>query len=219
MRKALLAGATGLVGRACLRALLDNDAYSDVVVLSRRSLDLTHQRLRVQLVDFERPDRLRPVEADDAFCALGTTMARAGSEAAFRAVDYLAVLAVADLALEGGARQFVLVSSVGADPVASNFYLAVKGEAEAAVSKRSFASVHILRPGLLLGDRQERRPAERLMRAIAPALNPLLLGPLTRYRAIPAELVGRAMVAAALRGRPGVSVLHYPEMLQLTESR
>jgi len=215
MRTALLAGATGLVGRACLRALLDNEAYATVAVLTRRPLDETHPKLRVHLVDFGRPDQLRPVEADEAFCALGTTMARAGSQSAFRAVDYLAVLSVADLSLEGGARQFVLVSSAGADPAASNFYLAVKGEAEAAVSKRPFASVHILRPGLLLGDRQESRFAEGLMRAVAPAFNPLLLGPLTKYRAISAERVGRAMVAAALRGRPGVSVLHYDELCHL----
>lgn len=216
MRTAIIAGASGLVGQACLRTLLSDDTYNVVVALVRRPLGSAHPKLRCEIVDFERPDRLRPIAADDAFCALGTTLARAGSQAAFRAVDYLAVLSVADLALEGGARQFVLVSSVGADPESGTFYLAVKGETEAAVIKRPFASVHVLRPGLLLGGRTERRPIERLMQVMVPALNPLLIGRLRQYRAIDADCVGRAMVAAALRARPGRSVLRFDEIKQLS---
>jgi uncharacterized protein YbjT (DUF2867 family) len=214
-RTALMAGATGLVGSACLRALLGRPEYARVVVLARRPVPVTHEKLETQIVDLTRPDRLRVVAADDAFCALGTTMAKAGSQEAFRSVDYLAVLAVADLALEGGARQFVLVSSVGADPASTNFYLQVKGQAEAAVAKRPFAAVHLLRPGLLLGDREERRPAESLARAAAPWFNPFLVGSLRQYRAVSAEAVGAAMVGAALEGVAGRRILHHDAIVRL----
>jgi uncharacterized protein YbjT (DUF2867 family) len=212
---ALIAGATGLVGRACLRCLLDHPALDRVIALARRPLPFAHPKLQVEIVDYDAPEKMPPVAAGMAFCALGTTLARAGSKEAFRAVDYRAVLAVADLALQSGARRFVLVSSVGADPASRNFYLSVKGEAEAAVNKRAFRAVHVLRPGLLLGDRQESRPAEALFRALAPITNPLMVGRLRMYRAIDAAVVGAAMVGAAFSPEEGRRVLHYDAILRL----
>jgi uncharacterized protein YbjT (DUF2867 family) len=221
-RTALIAGASGLVGSACLARLLAEPSYARVVALARRLLPVTHPKLETLVVDFARPEQLRAVPHDDAFCALGTTMARAGSREAFRAVDYLAVLALADLAIEGGARQFVLVSSVGADATSGNFYLRVKGEAEAAVAKRPFEAVHVLRPSLLLGDRQESRPGEAMARAVVPWLNPLLIGPARIYRALAAGTVGAAMVGAALMGARAIAtgepsrrtrILHYDEII------
>jgi uncharacterized protein YbjT (DUF2867 family) len=214
-RRALIAGATGLVGEACLRCLLDRPEYGRIVALVRRPLGLDDARLEQHVVDFARPEHFRPVAADDAFCAVGTTLAKAGSKEAFRGVDYLATLAVADFAVASGATQFVLVSSVGADPASGNFYLSVKGEAEAAVTKRPFRGTHILRPGLLLGDRAESRPVEALARSLAPLFNPILLASLRPYRAVPAATVGRAMVAAALEGQPGRHVVHYDDILRL----
>lgn len=214
-RAALIAGATGLVGRACLQHLLAEPAVDEVIALVRRAPDWSHPKLRVEVVDFARPDRMRPVAATDAFCALGTTIAAAGSQEAFRAVDFLAVLGVADLAVQGGARQFVLVSSVGADPTSGNFYLSVKGEAEAAVAKRPFRGVSCLRPGLLLGAREESRPAEAIFRGLAPFFNPLLVGSLRRYRSVAADAVGRAMVAAALEDREEHRVLYHDDILRL----
>ena len=214
-RRALLAGATGLVGAACLRCLLGRPEYGRVIALVRRPLDIEHPKLEARVVDFTHPERLWPVAADDAFCALGTTLAKAGSREAFRSVDYLATLTMADLAVASGATQFVLVSSVGADPESGTFYLAVKGEAEAAVAKRPFRGIHVLRPGLLLGPRAESRPVEALARALAPLFNPLLMASFRQYRAVPAAAVGRAMVAAALEGRPGRHVLHHDDILRL----
>jgi uncharacterized protein YbjT (DUF2867 family) len=212
---ALIAGATGLVGQACLTQLRRRPEFDRIVALVRRPLELADDKLLAEIVDFDHPERMRPVAADVVFCALGTTMAKAGSPEAFRRVDYLAVLTVADLALQGGATQFVLVSSVGADPTSRNFYLRVKGEAEAAVAKRPFRAVHILRPGLLLGVRDESRPMEALAQAVAPLLNPLLVGRLAKYRAIPASVVGAAMVAAAFDGSDGARVLSYRDILRL----
>lgn len=214
----MIAGATGLVGRACLARLLASPEYGRVIALVRRPLTIVAPTLQVEVVDFEHPERWRPIAADAVFCALGTTIAQAGSQAAFRAVDYSSVLAVADLAAQGGARDFVLVSSVGADASSSNFYLHVKGEAEAAIAKRPFRAVHVLRPSLLLGDREESRPAERLFGSVAPILNPLLMGPWRRYRAIAAADVGTAMIEASLEGTEGRRVLFYDTIVALARA-
>jgi uncharacterized protein YbjT (DUF2867 family) len=213
-----MAGASGLVGAACLRRLLDSDHYGRVVALSRRPLAFSHDKLRTEIVDFARLDTLAPVPADDAFCALGTTMARAGSREAFRAVDYHAVLGFADFALRCGAGQFVFISSVGADRASPNFYLHVKGETEAALAERPFRALHVIRPGLLLGERAESRPAEALFRAVAPALNPLLIRGLRQYRAVSAARVGSAMVGAVFEQATGLRTLYFDDILRLSNA-
>jgi uncharacterized protein YbjT (DUF2867 family) len=152
-----------------------------------------------------------------ACCALGTTIAAAGSQDAFRRVDFDCTLAFARFALRAGARRFVLVSSVGADAGSTNFYLRVKGEVEDALRALPFESLVVLRPGLLLGDRRESRPAEALARFVAPLFNPLLLGPLAKYRSVYADRVAAAMVAAAFEDRRGVSVLDVPGIERLAE--
>ncbi len=146
-------------------------------------------------------------------CALGTTIKQAGSQAAFAAVDRDAVVAFARHCLRSGATTFVMVSSVGADKDAKNFYLRVKGEAEAAVAALGFPRLVILRPSLLLGSRQESRPGEAVARAILPAINPLMAGPLRRYRAIDAAVVSTAMVAAAIDPTAGHFVWHWDEIM------
>lgn len=153
---------------------------------------------------------------DVAFCALGTTLANAGSPGAFRRIDLDGVVAFAKLAARASARRFVLVSSVGADASSSNFYLRVKGETEQAVAAIGFAGVSVLRPGLLVGPRAESRPAEAVARAVVPLANPLLVGPFRRYRSIDADTVGAAMVGAALAGGPGVQIAEYDEIVALS---
>ncbi|QMW24253.1 Rossmann-fold NAD(P)-binding domain-containing protein [Sandaracinobacteroides saxicola] len=139
-----------------------------------------------------------------AVCALGTTMAKAGSDAAFRAVDETAVLNFARAARAAGAGRFVLVSSVGAG--GGGFYLRVKGEVERAVAALGFARLDVMRPGLLLGPRAERRPGERLAQAVAPWLNPLMQGPLEKYGALPAAVLADAIVALLRQAGPAPGV-------------
>lgn len=197
-RVALLLGATGLVGAHCLRLLLDDPAYARVRVLVRRAPGQRHPRLETHQTDFDRlEDSADLFEVDDVFCCLGTTMARAGSEAAFRRVDHDYPLRAAELAVARGAEQYLMVSAVGADPQSRIFYNRVKGEAEAAVKRLPFRAVWVLRPSLLLGDRQELRVGERLTSALSRPLVPLLVGRLRRYRPIEAEDVARAMVLLA----------------------
>src|SRR5436853_360083 len=157
-RTALIAGATGLVGGHCLRLLLRESAYTRVLAVGRRKAPLEDAKLRQEVVDFATlATGAGSLAADDVYCCLGTTLQQAGGQAAFRKVDFDAVLALAKAARERGAARFFLVSSLGADARSSLFYSRVKGEIEAAVAALPFEAVFILRPSLLLGDRGEFR--------------------------------------------------------------
>lgn len=154
------------------------------------------------MVDFD--DLGAEVEAwagEQVFLCLGTTMKKAGSRDAFRRVDHDLTLEAARRTYQAGARDAFLVSSSGADPDSRAFYLRTKGETEAGVAALPFRSVHLLRPSLLTGDRDEVRPAEQMGALVGSLLRPLLVGPLRRYRPVEARTVARAMVALA--GDPG----------------
>ena len=210
-RSALVAGPTGLIGAQLLQRLLHDPAYREVRALTRRPLGLQHERLRELQTDYARLDELGDALAvDDVFCCLGTTRAIAGSRAAFEDVDHRMVVDLARCARAAGAHQFLVVSAVGASRHALAFYSRVKGRMEAAVGGMGYTAVHILRPSLLLGSREQSRPAEDAAQRLAPKLAPLLRGPLARYRAISAADVAEAMQRLALRGTPGVHVHHLP---------
>jgi uncharacterized protein YbjT (DUF2867 family) len=201
-RTVLLAGATGLVGALAVGHLLAPGAFARVVALARRPLP-RQAGVEARVVDFAHLHREPLVAAGAAVCALGTTIAKAGSREAFRAVDVDAVLAFARWAREAGVSTFVLVSSVGADPRSSSFYLRCKGEAEERGAEMGFARFVALRPSLLLGPRPEARRGEAIAQKLGPLARPLLLGPLRRYRAIGAAVVAAAAARAALDPAPG----------------
>jgi uncharacterized protein YbjT (DUF2867 family) len=219
-RIALVAGANGLVGGYLVQALVDAPDYSRVFALTRRPYGREHPKLANRIVAFSRlGEQLKGLVAHDAFCCLGTTIAVAGSQEAFREVDVDTVLQFAQVARASGATRFVVVSSVRASLDSKNFYLRTKGEMEEAIASVGFASLDILQPGLLLGPRKESRPTEALGRLLAPLLNPFLTGPREALRAIPAETVARAMLGAARRGSRGIYRYTYPAILQLAEFR
>lgn len=194
-RTALLAGATGLVGREILQGLLADDGVSAVHVLTRRPLPLRHPRLAVQVVDFAALPALPPV--DEAYLALGTTIRVAGSQPAFRAVDFDANLAVAVAAQVAGARRLGLVSAMGADAHSRVFYSRVKGELEEALAGLGFEGLVFARPSLLLGDRealgQPPRRGERIGEQVSRWLRPVIP---PNYRAIRAQDVAKALLRA-----------------------
>lgn len=217
---ALIAGASGLVGGYALQALLGAPDYSRVWALTRRPLGKEHPRLANRTVVFERmADQLKGLVANDAFCAIGTTIRDAGSQEAFRAADVNSVLMFARAARAAGATRFVVVSSIGADSNSKKFYLRTKGEMEESVADVGFTSVDILQPSLLLGSRKSMRFLEMAGQLLAPLVNPLLTGGKEVYRAIPAETVGRAMLGAARAGRRGVARYTYGEIRRLAELR
>jgi uncharacterized protein YbjT (DUF2867 family) len=233
-RIAVLAGATGLVGGCCLQALLHSPDYTRIIVLTRRpgfnfiSAGRTYAQVERRLVDFDHLSAADlaagggaaqgPILAHDVFCALGTTIKKAGSQAAFRKVDFGYIVNLARAAAEAGAKRFMLVSSVGADPHSRNFYLRVKGETEQAVSALPFEAVHIFRPGLLLGHRSEKRAGERIAQGVMPKLNFVLAGGLRKYRAVPAETVANAMVRVAAGQSTGVQVYEYAQIIRFGEN-
>ncbi|MCG5053301.1 MAG: oxidoreductase [Myxococcales bacterium] len=210
-----LAGASGLVGSRCLEALLAHTGVEGVVSVGRRHVPTAHPKLTQVEVDFAAlgPDTASPRPVQAAICALGTTLAKAGSRDAFRAVDHDAVLAFARWAKAQGASTFVLVSSVGANPNARSFYLKVKGQVEAALADMGWQRLVALHPGLLLGKREESRPGEAVARAMMPLLNPLLRGPLTRFRGVSAEVVASAAVRACRADSPGIFVWEHAELV------
>lgn len=204
-RTALVVGATGLVGSHCLRLLLEDDDWSQVVVLARRRIAASHPKLVARLVDFDRLSQLSGFpRVTDVFCAFGTTMARAGSQPEFHKVDFTYVVETARLARVSGARQLLLVSALGADPASSIFYSRVKGEAEEAVKKLGYAGLQIFRPSFLAGERVEKRPLERVGLAAFSALSFAMVGPLRRYRPVESADVARAMLEVARQEAPGV---------------
>lgn len=212
----LLAGATGLIGGLALPQLLQRAAREDwqIVAPVRRALGLKHPRLRCVVGDPGTADGLAAIESalsgqgarvTSFACGLGSTLRAAGSQAAFAAVDRDLVLALAGIARRRGARQAIVVSSVGAAAGSSNFYLRVKGDMEAGIEALGFECVDFLQPGLLLGERSgQKRPGERIGQILAPLYNPLLRGPLSRYRAVAANAVANALVERV--GQPGSGV-------------
>jgi uncharacterized protein YbjT (DUF2867 family) len=207
---ALLAGASGLAGGFALDALLEAPDIRRVLAVSRRPLGREHPRLANRIVQFEHLEaQIKGAGCDVALCCLGTTIREAGSQQSFRAVDIECVLAFARAAKAANARRFVVISSVGADPGARNFYLRTKGEMEQRLVEAGFESLDILQPSLLLGWRGEVRPLELAARALTPLVNPLLRGRYIPYRAIPARSVGAAMLGAIRTGRRGVQRYTY----------
>ncbi len=210
MPTALLAGATGLVGRSLLDLLLAAPEYDRVVTLGRRKLDIAHPKLEQVVADFGALDKVAAnLRCHDAFCCLGTTIKQAGSREAHRAVDHVAVLAFAWVARRNEAGRFFVVSSMGADAASRLFYNRVKGETEEALQVLKFQTLAIFRPSLLLGTRSRPRFGERVMTAILWVVEPLMVGRLRKYRAIQAEVVARAMLRCSF-GRAGQGLLVFP---------
>ena len=178
-RVALVAGANGMVGLQLLRALVDANSYRRVIALTRRPLLMEAPRLVNRIIRFQDLDaELRGVSCDDAFCCLGTTRRAAGSQAAFRVIDHDLVLRFASWVQGAGAQTLVCITSAGAAPGSRNFYLRVKGETELALEALRFRSLHLMRPGLILGERAQWRTTEMIGRVFMPLVNPLLLGQL-----------------------------------------
>ena len=218
MRKtALLAGATGLIGSKLLPLLLASERYSKVIVVGRRVLSLTHPKLTQVVTDLDKLHDLRlQLIADDVFCCLGTTMSKAGSKEAFYKVDFLYVVTLAALTAGNFAAQLLVVSSMGADADSRVYYSRVKGEMEAAVRQVPFRAIHIFRPSLLLGERAQPRLGEWVGAMALRLLQPLLRGPLLKYRPVSAAAVAAAMLRAAGEDGGGVRVHLSDEIVTAT---
>jgi uncharacterized protein YbjT (DUF2867 family) len=202
---ALVAGASGLIGKQLIHMLLKDSHYEKVIALVRTGMDLKDPKLEQRKINFQDLEiELRNIKADDIFCCLGTTMKKAGSRNAFHKVDFEYVVNLAHQMKKKDARQFLVVSSMGASTGSVFFYNQVKGEMENALKGLNYLSLHIFRPSLLLGERSEKRTGEKAGIILAKLFSLLFIGPLKKYRAIESSVVASAMIKTAIKAEAGI---------------
>lgn len=193
--KIALSGASGLIGSYLLDQLLNAETVDQIHILVRKKLDKEHPKLIQHIADYENLEQLQVGEKIDvAFCALGTTLRKAGSKDVQTRIDRDYVIAFANWSKSNGADRIGIVSSLGATANTSNFYLRLKGEMEQAVINLQLDHTVFVRPSLLLGPRTERRFGEMIGKAIMTVLNPLFFGKAKRYRAVHAQDVAATLI-------------------------
>lgn len=208
MKTALVAGATGAIGKALLFQLIEDKQYIKVIALSRKPITIKHHKLTNLVVDFNQLANVATqLTADDVYCCLGTTIKQAGSEKVFREVDHDYVVQVATVCKQQGAIQFLLVTAMGADARSAIFYNRVKGEAEKDVLLLGYETCVVVRPSLLIANRIEFRLGEAIAQKLMKATRFIFSGPLKKYRAIEVEQVAKAMIKAAHAALKGNHIL------------
>jgi uncharacterized protein YbjT (DUF2867 family) len=208
-RTAIVVGSTGAIGRQLLPLLVAAPRFDRVVVLHHRETPFGNlPKVEVRIVDFTRLPAPREGEDLEAvFCAVGTTQKKAGSTAAFQAVDRDLPIAVAGWAADNNATTFVGISSVDASAKAHSVYLRTKGEMEAGVAGAGLRSTYLFRPSVLAGERDEYRLAERIANRALAVIEPVMIGPVRKYRAVHTKTVARAMLVCAELAAPGVHIV------------
>lgn len=216
-KKAVLLGATGLVGGQLLKILLESEAYSQVVTITRKALPEHGKLKQVVVTHLDEMSEHKEVftDASDVFCCLGTTIKKAGSQAAFRKVDYDYPVLAAQLAKEFGAQRYLIVTAMGANASSKIFYSRVKGEAEAAIRALQLPAVSIMQPSLLLGERGEVRFGEAIASWLSKPLAFLFSGPLLKARPIEARTVAAVMHRMAQMYLPGTHVYENDQLHKL----
>lgn len=197
MKTALILGATGLVGSEVLKQALEEPVYSKIKILVRSPQEIKHPKLEELVIDFRKLEQYENEFAvDHVYCCLGTTIKKAKTKEKFRLVDYEYPLLAARLS-KGKAEKFLVISAQGANPDSPFFYNKTKGELERDLIALNLSNLIIFRPSLLLGDRKEDRPGEKIAGSIMKIINPLFMGPLKKYAAISATYVAECMISAA----------------------
>lgn len=203
-KKALIVGATGLIGREVLAELLKDEQYEAVYAIVRRPLAFSHPKLREIVSDFERLEEITEAYAvQDVFSCMGATIKNVRNREAMYRVDVTYPLTVARLAKEQGARHFLVVSSIGADAKSKIWYPKIKGELEQQLKSIGYEALSILRPSLLLGEREEHRPLEKLSGNVVRGLFQGIKRPVPAQLGIEASVVAKAMLAIAAENLEG----------------
>ncbi|ARU56270.1 nucleoside-diphosphate-sugar epimerase [Oleiphilus messinensis] len=196
-RTALVLGSTGLVGSELIRGVLASGLYDRVITYGRRKPAIAHSKLQSILGNLEEfAQKTDALSFDDVYCCLGSTIKKAGSEDAFRHVDFDWPVQIASLLCEKGLRHFVIISALGANADSALFYPRIKGETEDALKRLPIPYLTILRPSLLVGDRKETRFMEGVSAKLMGIVKPVLIGRLTNLLPVSAEKVAEAMVQA-----------------------
>lgn len=215
---AVLFGASGLIGNSCLRRLLVHQAYDRVISIGRSPIKASHPKLIHYEVDMSSTDNYRHLmRGDDLFIAIGTTMKKAGTKEVFHSIDHDLTFNIAKTGSLQGMNQLVIVSSIGADNHSLVFYLKVKGELENNIKRLPYWGIHIMRPSLLLGNREEQRPLERLAGVMGKTLHKLPGTIIADLAPIESDDVAKAMVQAAQSLKQGTHIYHGSEIIKLAE--
>jgi uncharacterized protein YbjT (DUF2867 family) len=207
-KTAVIVGATGSIGRELVPLVTSSPHYENLVVFHYRPTPLAGRpKIEERIVDFAKLASVSALGAATVFCCIGTTQKKAGSTEAFQKVDRDIPVALAKWAAAGGIATFVTISSIGADAHSKSVYLRTKGEMEEGVARAGVPLTYILRPCLLDGKREEFRLAEEVGNRALRLINPLMIGPLRRYRSVRTQTVAAAMLACGERGEPGVHII------------
>jgi uncharacterized protein YbjT (DUF2867 family) len=207
-------GASGLVGSALVKQLLDHPYYREVVAVNRRPLSFDNRNYTEVISDLSDLDKLDVwTKTDEVYCCLGTTIKKAGSKANFAKVDLDLPVKIGEACQKAKIPHFLVVSSIGAKAQTGNFYLRTKGEMERAITAMDIAQKTMVRPSMLLGERKESRPSETVGKVIMKIIKPLMLGPLKKYRGIQAAAVAQSMIIIA-NSTPTARVVFESDELQ-----
>ena len=216
MKKAIVYGASGLVGSYILENLLNNATYEQVIIVVRRDLNIQHPKLKTLIGDFNSLSKvIKDIQVDEVFIALGTTQKKTPDKKLYYQIDHDYPILAAKLAKENGAKAVFLVSALGANAKSSIFYTKLKGETEQGIISLNLEHTNIFRPSMILGDRKESRPMEKVFIGIFKWINPIFMGSLSKYKGIEAEDIAKAMVKSAERLDQKVKILHWEEMTTL----
>jgi uncharacterized protein YbjT (DUF2867 family) len=214
MKTAIIIGATGLTGKALLYQLLEDKQFSTVILFLRKDLNISHPKLVQHCIDFNALETYKDlIKGDVVFCCMGTTIKVAGSQEAFKKVDYTYPTEFAKIAKQNNVTTFCLQSSLGANSKSNNFYLKVKGETEDYLRALNFVSFTSFRPSMLLGNRAEFRIGETIGKIVMQGLSFMFIGKLKRYKAIHVNQVASAMIKQSKLNKPGNSIIENEEML------
>jgi uncharacterized protein YbjT (DUF2867 family) len=207
----ILVGSSGLIGSNLLSELIQSEAISEILLLVRRSTDVSSSKVKELIVNFEKPNSYSiGIQADIIYSCLGTTKSETPNSSLYRQIDLEYPLNLAKLGQKNGVAQFHIISSLGADAGSSNSYLKLKGELEQELKKLSISSLHIYQPSFLIGERKKDRLADKIMKPVFRLIDPLLIGPLKKYRSIKAADVARVMLNQSIKDLKGTFI--YPSI-------
>jgi len=197
-KTAIILGATGLTGRLLLRKLITDDSYTSIKLFSRKASGNTAPKIKEFVGDMLQLEHFKnDFTADEVFCCIGTTSAKTKDRAVYKAIDFGIPFAASKLAKENDIPTYLVVSAMGANSKSKIFYNRTKGEMEQAVLNQKIPNTYILRPSLILGERDEKRFGESLGAVLLKLTNVFLIGSLKKYRAIEADCIAEAMISLA----------------------
>jgi uncharacterized protein YbjT (DUF2867 family) len=209
-RKAIITGASGLIGSQLLDILLAVETYDEVLILVRKKLNISHIKLTQLVIDFDQMEsHAASIAGDAVFSCLGSTQKKTADRTVYYKIDHDYPLRLAKMAQANGVKQFHLVSSIGANPNSKTFYIKMKGETERDINALNMHSIFIYEPSMLTGRREEKRPGEMFFEGLFKIINPLLIGKWKKYRSVSGATVAKTMYEQSLKDEPGKWIVQF----------